>query len=477
MGKLKIFNLNSKKSKEKLGHIEFYSFLTVLTGGLFYISIKKEKFSETTRFISCGLVTHLLVDFITYFGDKINTKVKVESFRPAKVKGFLANLMFKGKFLYDQKTKRRRQYKLTLLKNYRNSYRGIQSAFVYLTFNSIFFYACYKNLKNFLSEKLHIHGFFNFATSAAISQFIAMSFSFPLENLKTRMQVSNFTYGTIFGYYKNLVNYIKLVHEQRIDVVLVINSKLDFNGDMKFHEFQDYSVFGLEETNQDSVYDEYREIPRDKTIITCNRGWDVGPLLIGLKYCEDRYKYIHHIHSKSNYYWNDILTSIKHHNIEKLGVDTIVSKLFYPRIDEDDINIKTLDKYSKLFPRITSTWRYNGGKMFITKYVFFKSLVTNFEEIYSLLTDKYKDDVFWQEQMNDVEIFDEYYTHYKTDIFNKPIDKDAREMCILLGAKNYFDLYEKGHRGIPDFQIEHAIERYIGYLICHNKDIYFARIA
>ena len=275
-------------------------------------------------------------------------------------------------------------------------------------------------------------------------------------------------------YYRNLVNYIKLVYEQRIDIVLIINSKLDFNGDMKLREFQDYSIFGLKETNQDILYKKYNDIPRDKTIISCNRGWDVGQFLIGLKYCEDNYKYVYHIHSKSNYYWNDILTSIKHCNITKLNVDTVISKFFYPPLEGGDGNIKTLDKYSKLFPRNTSTWNYNGGKMFITKYEFLKSLVTNFEEIYSLLTDKYKDDVFWQKQMKDVDVFSKYYKIYENGLFNKPIHRDARTMCVKLNAKNYFELLEKGYRGIPDFQVEHAIERYLGYLTCLDKTIYFA---
>ena len=221
--KFNLFNLNSKRSKEKLGHFEFYSFITVLTGGLFYISRKKEKFSETTRLISCGIVTHLLVDFITYSGDLKNTKVKVESFRPAKVKGFLANLLFKGKYLFDQKSSRKREYKRTLMKNYQNSYRGIQSAFVYLTFNSILFYGCYKNFKRFLSEQLNIHGFLNFATSAAVAQVIAMSFSFPLEVMKTRMQVSSKTYTTLIGYYKNLI--VKKPYKEAVN-----NIKKEYSG-------------------------------------------------------------------------------------------------------------------------------------------------------------------------------------------------------------------------------------------------------
>ena len=47
-------------------------------------------------------------------------------------------------------------------------------------------------------------------------------------------------------------------------------------------------------------------------------------------------------------------------------------------------------------------------------------------------------------------------------------------MCVKLNAKNYFELLEKGYRGIPDFQVEHAIERYLGYLTCLDKTIYFA---
>ena len=275
-------------------------------------------------------------------------------------------------------------------------------------------------------------------------------------------------------YYKNLVSYARMVYEQQIDVVVVVNSGLDFNGDTSFHEFDNYCTFGLKDNVQDEVYDEFKCISADKTIISCNRGWDVGPLMVGLKYCEDKYEYVYHVHSKSNYHWNDMLTSIRHLNIIKLGVDTIVSKFYYWPVDSSDDNLKILDDHKELFPTETSTWSYNSGKMFVTKYEFLESLVTNFDEIYSLLTDRHKDDVVWQERMKDESMFEKYFEEYKVDIFNEPIDEDAGKMCKELSAKNYFELREHGYRGIPDLQIEHAIERYIGYLICLNKKIHFS---
>ena len=240
------------------------------------------------------------------------------------------------------------------------------------------------------------------------------------------------------SYYKNLVNYIKIVYNQKIDVVLLIGAEYEYNNNKSFIDYGDYIKFGhTEECTW--IYNKYKNIPHDKMIISCNRGYDIGPLLIGLKFCDNKYEYVHHIHSKSNYYWNELLQVIKNYDITRTDADTIVPDNFYTSVDETDLNLKILNKYSNLFPRDTNEWRYPGGKMFITKTKLLNILIENFSQIYDLLTDINKDDLFWKEVMSDKSVFDEYYTHYKTDIFNKSIDRDSHTMCKKLNAKNYFD--------------------------------------
>ena len=96
---------------------------------------------------------------------------------------------------------------------------------VFLVFNSAIFYGSYKNIKFYLKEKLKIEGFMNFFLSAGISQFIAMLFAFPLENMKTRMQASNFNYETILKYYYNLVKTRKQRNKSLKDLM-----KIEYSG-------------------------------------------------------------------------------------------------------------------------------------------------------------------------------------------------------------------------------------------------------
>ena len=73
--------------------------------------------------------------------------------------------------------------------------------------------------------------------------------------------------------------------------------------------------------------------------------------------------------------------------------------------------------------------------------------------------------------MDDVEHYNSEFRRMKNDVYNQPMTKKSRIMRQRKNAKNYFELLEHGFRGLPDCMIEHAIERYIGYLICFNKKI------
>ena len=278
-------------------------------------------------------------------------------------------------------------------------------------------------------------------------------------------------------YYENLVLQIKRNYHHKIDVVLVVATLNEFNFDYKFKEVESIIYFGINKLNSNS---KFKKIPCNKIIFCPNKGYDIGPFLIGCKYIENKYEYIIHIHAKTNDTWNNLLTSVANCNITKLDVDTIIPNQDVPglktltTVDASDGNFKILEKNKNLFPFYETSWEYSSGKMFVTKMKFLKSIIGNFQKIYSLLTDKNKDDVYWQTAMDDTKIFNKYYNEYLNNSINKPISKYASFMRQKYKCKNYFELLDKGYRGIPDLQIEHAIERYLGYLICHNKKLHFS---
>ena len=284
-------------------------------------------------------------------------------------------------------------------------------------------------------------------------------------------------------YYENLVNEIKQTYANEIDVLLTLNSMQEFDGNISYNkignEIYEFGCSNADVTNQ--LIKKYESIYRNKTIITPNRGWDVGQFLIGLKHIGNQYEYVYHVHSKKHKTWRDKLLSIKDTNILKLNADTVSSRENFVWVHEDllfpldvDKNLDILRKHDDLFPHENlTTWGYISGKIFTTRYDFLKPLVDGFEKIYSLLTDRNKDDVFWCEHMDDEEYYDGEFSRLENCPWNLPMTPGAREMRKKYNARNYFELLERGYRGIPDLQIEHAIERYIGYLICYNKDIYF----
>lgn len=281
------------------------------------------------------------------------------------------------------------------------------------------------------------------------------------------------------AFYCNLVNHIKKVYEYKIDILLTLNNGAEYEETVEFKDYGNCYTFGTS-LNIKPILDIYSSIPRDTTIITPNRGWDVGQFLIGLKYIKNQYEYVYHIHSKSCKKWMDKLLSIKDFNILKLNVDTVVSREKLVWIHEDlvssideDRNLQILKTHSHLFPHESlKTWKYNSGKIFVSRCEFFNILLNNFAEIYNLLTDINKNDTFWCKHMDDKKYYDLEFDRLENCPWNLPMTPLAHEMRKKYNARNYFELLKHGYRGIPDLQIEHAIERYIGYLICHNKDIY-----
>jgi len=205
---------NYRKLLQNRGNIEFLIFSSVVGLGLYYIHRNKENFGESTKLAAAGITTHVLVDIFTYSLDHINTKAKIDYFFTKKnIESGVKNIdyyfnkkynKFKSSISPKQKTTFDLKNSIRMMKN-KIELRGIQSALVFLVFNSAVFYGLYKNLKKFLSEKLHIEGFANFFLSAGLAQFAAMMAAFPLENMKTRMQASNFHYESIYKYYYKII--------------------------------------------------------------------------------------------------------------------------------------------------------------------------------------------------------------------------------------------------------------------------------
>lgn len=226
--KSKQFTNKALSKSNYLGNIEFGIFFSGVFLCIYYIHKNRKHFGETTRLIAAGISTHIVVDSITYFLDIINTKVKIESFYKKKDASFTkdVNYFFDKKFShFKQIIKRKRNISQKSLGHYLGDLHpiGLQAAIVFITINSVVFYGLYKNLKFYLKEKFGINGFSNFFLAAGIGQLVAMSVSFPLENIKTRMQAGNFSYDSFFKYYKKLIKGKSLV-------VILQNIKIEYSG-------------------------------------------------------------------------------------------------------------------------------------------------------------------------------------------------------------------------------------------------------
>lgn len=278
-----------------------------------------------------------------------------------------------------------------------------------------------------------------------------------------------------FEYYKNIINYVKFVHQNKIDIVLVVNTGETYkNSDFKTCGY--FHTFGLDwKLSSYALYKQYYDLPHDDIIFVPNKGYDVGMFIVGLKFMSFfNYQYVVHLHSKTNDLWRDAIFKIYNYDISQLNCDTVISNLFYSQFD---INNSLLTPLILKLPNLkieSDTFYFNVGKVFSTKVEHLTYFIENFYEIYQMLTDIYTNDVYWQNCMTNETIFMKCYNTYKNCIFNLPIDIKSHQLMKDKVALNYIDLFKKGSRGIPDCQIEHAIERILGYFICLNKKIFFA---
>jgi hypothetical protein len=273
-------------------------------------------------------------------------------------------------------------------------------------------------------------------------------------------------------YYENLVNEIKQTYANKIDVLLTLNSMQIFNGNFSYEKYEN-EIYEFGCTCSNILLEKFKSIYRDKTIIVPNKGWDIGPFLIGLNFVKNQYDYVFCIHSKSNETWRNDLLDIKNINVFEKKCDTLITEFKFVYTEYNDKNLDILKDNERLFPhKNLKKWKYNSGKIFVSKCEFFDILLNNFAEIYNLLTDINKNDTFWCDYMDDKRYYDLEFKRLSNCPWNLPMTQYAHEMRKKYNARNYFELLKYGYRGIPDLQIEHAIERYMGYLICYNKDIY-----
>ena len=331
-----IFKNNSSFYYTKIitkGNLEFCIFFSFVGIFLYYIHKKKKSLSETVRLAAAGILTHSIVDVLTYMSDKINTKAKVEYFYLKKniqeniSKNFHdINNFFNKKFVHYIPThpiKKKKKYsiKKSLGNLFNNiNLKGIQPALIFLVFNSAIFYGLYKNIKYFLREKLNIEGFMNFFLSAGISQFFAMLIAFPLENMKTRMQASNFNYETITKHYMNLLKTRKKNNKTIKDLI-----KIEYSG-----FFSHLLLYVVYESITFGIY-EYL-----------------------IKYLHDNEK-INKIKNNKNFYAeeNNVKEKNFYHIIFASGISGIITALITNPIDVYQINkqINPNFKMSKLNPK------------------------------------------------------------------------------------------------------------------------------
>lgn len=209
-----------------------------------------------------------------------------------------------------------------------------------------------------------------------------------------------------------------------------------------------------------------------------NIGWNLNGFMRGIRYIFERSENPNHCkilyaHNKSNHAWKQHLISIFYASPNDIDFyDTIVNDNFFVACPLKDPNRKLMEQ-DILFNIIAKKkFNYIGGLFFITSLNNLKILYQYYNHIFSNLTKSKTISNLWVKSMKNNKIFNQYYNHYKNDVYNSPIDQDSKTIVEQNLATNFLDLYYVfGKKGIPDLHYEHALERYIGYLISNNKNI------
>ena len=181
--------------------------------------------------------------------------------------------------------------------------------------------------------------------------------------------------------------------------------------------------------------------------------------------------YLIYIHNKSNLIWRKNLYRILYCN-DYFKYNSVVSKRHYIPCDVEDKNRHLFKIHKFMEKAYDESFNYISGTCFITKHNILRELINNYDYIINNLTNIDTDDIFWQKQMSDEEAFKKYCKIATDSPIASRIDEDSRDVFLSTKSKNYFELYIKHKkRGIPDCTFEHALERYIGYLLYKNCEI------
>lgn len=269
---------------------------------------------------------------------------------------------------------------------------------------------------------------------------------------------------------------IKLNYKIAILVHLFNHSLLPFYVKIinQLHQNYEQSAFDIyiNIVNQDTNYNEQyiqqniKEINNDNVIYFCNenRGGDIGGLLLLSKYIndhhKDKYLYCMFFHSKTNNEWRkdmcqavinaDLVNLPKMDKVGLIGSKKWVHQFNYQSQYGQHFRhhfdfIEDMYKNSGISADSLKQWEFLAGTIFICKTEILQLLVQcQFATLYS--------------RLNTLNSVDDNWVNIVSNILHKD----------TLGTGNdlmYRKLY--GHPLHPDFQIEHAIERFIGAIVKH----------
>ena len=274
---------------------------------------------------------------------------------------------------------------------------------------------------------------------------------------------SNIKYNILLSYYNKNKNDIQ-------DFVNIINARIVLDQNLN----KIYVAVSGNDPHEISAYLKKNiKNSQEKLCLfqRANTGFDIGGLMdILSNYRIPIVEYITYIHNKDNDIWRQELYQILY-STDYYEYDTCVSKNYFLECELNDINREIFKQHQFMENAYHARFHYISGTCFKTRLSNLYPLFRNMEYIKTNLTNIEKDDSFWQKCMLDKELFDKNYKGRKDSIVYKEISEDARDTLIKTGSKNYFELLKHGKTGIPDYMFEHALERYIGYLITHNKNV------
>jgi hypothetical protein len=235
--------------------------------------------------------------------------------------------------------------------------------------------------------------------------------------------------------------------------------------------------------NNINLYDQIsylKKIYENCVILSCeNKGMDIGPFLLNLDYIKYKgynHEYLFKIHTKTfDEFRNNTLNNLigSHEkiidNIQKISdndIGIISGNIIYKYNEFKEAflsnyyYIKKLVKYFYNEDIITDKLEFCAGTMFIFKNKIFDNLNnTKIEYIYNLLNNNETLDYHWYSIFYSIDI------NNKKKIFDDYKNNKSERYCNNL---NYNNITNKP--GLRDAMIEHAFERFIGYM-CNKSGL------